>query len=389
MSWYLTVFFFVVMLFALAVPDSRRSLWFIVAVGAACAASLSTVQGFLCWPLGLVFILWSHSPRRRLSREVVVWCGVTIVTLALYLIGYDFGDNGCRPSAACSPHTALHHPLDTLGFFFGIIGNVVPDGINFAGVVTPVHNTARLVLVGGALFAASVFVLVQSWRHRASGEGFPLPALLIAFALLLDLTITLGRGVVGPSGAGSSNRYVMANLILLTGIVMYAWARLSRHISRRNPPVNGLWTRRTVWVSGVAFAALLMVQVVGATAFGLSNGRGVQRSLTDQARLLVNLDRVPTQHRTCEVALPYLFQAGSSPSRVASAAAGHLGEFGDSARHYFRETGTAAPIPALLEGRPLVVAGIGPGGRATRAPRSAPSPLLARPRGETIDCSEI
>ena len=72
-SWYLTVLFFVLVLCALQVPDSRRGLWFAVAVMAAIAASLSTVQGFLCWPLGAICIVWSQPwARRSLPRDSFV-----------------------------------------------------------------------------------------------------------------------------------------------------------------------------------------------------------------------------------------------------------------------------------------------------------------------------
>ena len=132
-SWYLTVLFFVVMLFALQVPKGRRTLWFAVAVIAAFAASLSTVQGFLCWPVGLIYILWNQPWARRASRETAVWCGATILTLVLYLRGYQFSNSPCHPT--CSATSTLHHPLTALGFFFALIGDVIPGGIDFGGVV--------------------------------------------------------------------------------------------------------------------------------------------------------------------------------------------------------------------------------------------------------------
>ena len=49
-SWYLAVFFFLLMLCFLLVPNERRTLWFALAIVVAIAGSLSTVQGFLCWP---------------------------------------------------------------------------------------------------------------------------------------------------------------------------------------------------------------------------------------------------------------------------------------------------------------------------------------------------
>lgn len=53
-SWYLTLFFLVAMMFALLVPEGHRTLWLAVALIAALAASLSTIQGFLGWPLGAI-----------------------------------------------------------------------------------------------------------------------------------------------------------------------------------------------------------------------------------------------------------------------------------------------------------------------------------------------
>jgi hypothetical protein len=341
-SWYLTVFFFVAMLFALQVPDSRRRLWFVLAVVAAIAASLSTVQGFLSWPLGAICIFWNHPSWRQASREAAAWAGATLVTVVVYFRGYDFSNNGCLHTAICSPKTTVQHPLTALGFFLALIGNVIPDGITFAGVLQSVQDVARLEVVGGALFAAAVFILVQSWRHRASREQFPLPLLLIGFALLFDVTIALGRGVEGASGAASSNRYVMANLILLTGIVMYAWAHIP---PLRMPAANGTWRVRVAWLAVFALAVFLVFQVTGATRFGLTNGRAARESLTDQARLVVNLGRVPSRAQACEYEVDFLFQAGSSFSRVRSAVKGHLGEFLPSSYRYYRELGPQPPSP--------------------------------------------
>ena len=216
--------------------------------------------------------------------ETALWFGAMIITVVLYFPGYGFSNDGCHTVSDCSPSIALHNPLTILGFFFALIGNVVPGGIYFGGVFHLVHNAARFEVVGVALFAAAVFILVQSWRHRASTERFPLPLLLIGFALLFDVTVSLGRGLMGPFGAANSNRYVMANLILLTGIVMYALA----HIPHRLRAANAPWRRRCAWLALCALALFLVVQVTEATGFGLTNGRATNQSLTGGARLEVN-----------------------------------------------------------------------------------------------------
>ena len=223
-SWYLTVFFYVMMLCALLIPQGRRPLWLAVAVLLAFAASFSTVQGFLCWPIGAICILW-HTPWRRARPEIVLWLVAVIITVGLYLQGYTFNKgNICVPSVQCTANFELHHPLTMLGFFFALIGNVIPGRASL--VPLQVDDPARYVLVGVVLFATSVYILVQSWRYRASTEYLPLPALLIAFALLFDLTIVVGRGGTGVFGAANDDRYVMANLIMLTGILIWGLARV-------------------------------------------------------------------------------------------------------------------------------------------------------------------
>ena len=90
-SWYLTVFFFVMMLCALLLPEDRRPLWFAAAVVLAVAASLSTVQGFLSWPIGAICLLWPGWSR-RLRTPVTIWLGAMIVTVGVYVHGYEFSE---------------------------------------------------------------------------------------------------------------------------------------------------------------------------------------------------------------------------------------------------------------------------------------------------------
>ena len=55
----------------------------------------------------------------------------------------------------------------------------------------------------------------------------PLPLLMIVFALLFDITLALGRS--GQRNvAGQQGRYTMPNLILVAGIVVFAWAHPPR-----------------------------------------------------------------------------------------------------------------------------------------------------------------
>lgn len=356
LSWYLTVFFLMATLACLTLPMGRRPLWLALALAASVGSSLSTVQGFVIWPLGLVCILWGSerarsatstgTDRHRLRREAVVWGVAAVATVLVYLPGYDVSNNGCVPSSSCSATIALHHPVTAVRFLLALIGSVVPGGIVFAGVIDQVKDSARFELVGGVLLGAALFVLVQSWRHRSTTERFPLPLFLIGFSVLFDLTITAGRSGAGPAGAADSNRYVMANLILLSGIVLYGWA----HIPPRRA-VGGPSSRRTVWTWAALAALFLLViaQVVVATGFGLTYARDVQNGMVQYARYSVNLDRYPPSERGCELGQVLFLQAGALPSypaKLHGAVVDRLGEFQSGPDRDYRRLGPPPVSPA-------------------------------------------
>ena len=77
----------------------------------------------------------------------------------------------------------------------------------------------------------------------------------------------------------------------------------------------------------VLLALFLIVQVSDATGFGLLDARATSESLTDEARLIVNLDRLPSQERICEDYVEFIYQPNYTPSKLRAAAEDHLGEF--------------------------------------------------------------
>jgi hypothetical protein len=326
-SWYLTVFFFVMMLCALLLPEDRRPLWFTAAVFLALAASLSTVQGFLSWPVGAICLVWP-AWSRRIVTPMTIWLGAMIVTVGVYVHGYTFSEgNTCFAPSQCTASFEMHHPQTVLEFFFALIGNVIPGQTN--GVVPRIDDPARYVLVGVALFAVSVFILVQSWRARSGSERLPLPGLMILFALFFDLTIVVGRGGTGVVGAINFNRYLMANLILLAGIVVWALARLS---AIRLPATRSRWHAVGSSVLFGALAIFLVVQVVESTSFGVTNGRNGSALRVEFARLFVN------SSPTCVImrSVPFYIH----PEAVLRASAeDHLGEWGPTTYRHFRNLG--------------------------------------------------
>ncbi len=338
-SWYLTVFFVVSMLFALLVPEHHRTVWLTVGAVAALAGSFTTIQGFFCWPLGAICILWSRPGARRTVVEIVSWCAVVLSTVLLYLPGYNFNNNGCIPASSCSSSVAFHHPVTALRFLVALIGAVIPGGI--LDFFQPTH-IVRFELVGAAILVVSLFIVIQSFRFRGSSERMPLPLLLITFSLVFDVTVTMGRSGTGPVGAASSNRYVMPNLILVVAILIYAWAHVPLH---RSGPSTSKVHASLAYGAVLVLTVFLVVQVREATGFGLTNGSLQRSSMIESARLFVNLDRVPTDRRSCVVDSSLFFQPGAEPlfdEKLHGAAQGHLGQFQAIPYLYYRRLGPLA-----------------------------------------------
>ncbi len=199
------------------------------------------------------------------------------------------------------------------------------------------------------LFAVALFIVVQSWRYRKSRERIPLPLLLIAFALLTDAQITLGRSGLGSTDA-ISNRYLLVNLILLTGIVIYTWASIP---PLRTSATNG---RRFTWIALAGLAVFLTLQVAVATGFGLTNGRAMSKYLREDAQLFDNLKQVPTADLACEEYVAFSTQpgGGGGPSfglNHHDAVEDQLGEFRPSSAAYYRALGPPPLFPNCRIGK--------------------------------------
>jgi hypothetical protein len=170
---------------------------------------------------------------------------------------------------------------------------------------------------------------------------------LILFGFLFDLLITTGRIGEGLALALSS-RFTMPNLILLVGIVIYVCDHLSALRFRR----LGLG------LSG----ALLVAQCVMATQFGLATGRETHQILETDARVVVNLNRIPVAQRGCDLSVDVY---PPRPPRVAIVAIGmsraelaheYLSVFQRSTRRMYRAEGppTKKEINEAAAGPPCV-----------------------------------
>jgi len=294
---YLVVFFMVSMIFLLHVPRGHRNLFLALAALAAVGASLTAIQGFLLWPVGFVCVLWNDPRARRTWAECASWVAAAGLTLGLYSINFKL-TSGCagRLKGQCSLHFAVHHPVAAMRFLSVLVGNVVPTGY-WGSVLAPPKHFLTQELVGVTILLSAVFVVVQTVRQHGMVR-VPLPLLLIGFGLLYDLVIVEGRAATGLNGAVGNNRYVLPNLIMLLGVVIYALTHIP---PRRRALGEAQWRFGLRWLVVGVLGVFLATQLVVSTRFGTRNGVLSKDISVTAARIMVNLDRVPASERGCEL----------------------------------------------------------------------------------------
>ena len=313
-AWYLVLFCLMFMLFALG----RRRLtprWFCLAALIALVASFSSLQGLMLWPVGLLCIVWRLRDMRSRSMACGTWILVSLAAFAAYFHDFSFSSSAIGGG---SSSYALHHPVQVGQYALALVGNVFPTMNPDVGL----HE-----LIGLALIVCSLSVVVASIRSYGRTRTLPLPAALIVFALLFDLSIALGRMSLGIVHAFSP-RYTMVNLLILVALSAFVFARASLrpvHRRRRLPTALG-----SAAVAGVV--CLLAVQIVDATDVGLHAASTWRQRITTGDTIFVNLDRIPEPART------NLFDGFVFPSLAALTDAGwlqmvqqdHLGELDPS-----------------------------------------------------------
>jgi hypothetical protein len=291
---YLVVFFFAAMTYVLLVPRHGRNVFFSLGIVAAIAGSFSFLEGFVLWPVGLICLLWFSPWRRRTFYESVIWIVVGVATTVFYFHGYNFGITTCALEGGrvglCSSTYALHHPIMLARYLVVLVGNVVPTSL-FA--IQPRYLLMYEVL-GTAICIVAAFVIIQTIRERRKRTN-PLPLLLIVFALLFDLLIVEGHLGEGLLSAGI-DRFPLPNVILLVGIVVYAWGRIgSEGVTRR----QDTGAKRLKTLAFVTLTSLLVAQCVETTHFGITSGDTMRELDVTTARVVVNFEQIPSAKRAC------------------------------------------------------------------------------------------
>jgi hypothetical protein len=322
LAWYMVLFFLVILLLLFARERGHRKTVLAVAVIVSVAASYSSLQGLLLWPIGLLYVVWQRPIDRRRYIEGGVWLLAGAVTTAIYFWGFDFQTTG----GGGSPGFALRHPVDLAKFVLAELGNIIPT--------IDVSDLRLHEILGLLLLIVAVFIVARCVRDRKSRSVCPLPLALIVFGVLFDVSIALGRLKLGVIYA-LAQRYTMANLLVLFGVVAYAWAHASSGELR-------VGIRQLRAGRNVAFALLmifLVVQVGASTRFGLTSGRTTRASRVIAAQTIVNLDRMPRAEGRALVASYVYPNLSALEPYLREAEMDHISDFAPGPYHFYRAKG--------------------------------------------------
>jgi hypothetical protein len=269
-SWYLIVLSLSVALYFLDRPDLTR-IAFCAAVIAGVVASFSSLQGLFIWPVGLLLLL----QRARAKWFVLGWVAAGSVSAGLYFYNWNAQQGG-------TVSDAIHHPVETLKFFFFAVGDVV--GIQISDV--PHGDQYWVFALGIVIVGVAVWLLFSFGIRVDESSARPVGVALIWFGLLFAAAISGGRIPFGLSDAATS-RYVTFDLLILVGSYLVILDRSPHKASRHTHNIRGL--------SGVTavVAILICLQVIFGTGNGVSGARSYRDYEVTGAIVTANIQRAP------------------------------------------------------------------------------------------------
>jgi hypothetical protein len=290
LEWYLVVFFFVVMLWALDDDRLSPSTGMAIGMAAAVLATLSSFQGVLCWVVGAALVIWKSPISRQGWRRLSAWGIACVATLGIYLVGYSFSDQTglCPPGKSCTLGASLSNPLHLVKYWLNL------TGLGFSGGGT------RGQLVGALVTIGALALLIQTVRQRKTRPRSPLPAALCAFALLWDIAITVGR--VNYDHQSIADWYALPQSILYASLAIAALGEL------RNKRSESPHRRATMTVPAALLLLLVLVAPLVSVPDDLKIGQRWKDSQDRVARLAVNIVEQPKRFRICNESI--IFQGG-------------------------------------------------------------------------------
>ena len=268
LSWYLVLASLAVVL--LLLDQAHLGRWaFAGAIAAAVVGSYSSLQGLLIWPSAL-FLLWIRS---RTKGCLVVWIIAATVIVGIFFYNFHFQHGDLA--------YVLRHPIDSIAFYFFIIGDVVglqapPDG--------HVGNLAVAAL-GAVITGVAVWSVIRYGIRPSLTSPGALGVTTILFGLMCAGLTTIGRASYGPSVA---LRYAVFTLLVWVGCYLTLLSRPTAEGSRRDR-VESLSIIRII----VAFAICL--QVVLGTAWGIRDLRNWHQTEFNAGRVTADIPMASDQ----------------------------------------------------------------------------------------------
>jgi hypothetical protein len=336
LAWYLVMLALAATIFIIDRPTLTR-MELLAAIVVAVVGSLSSLQGLLIWPVGLV-LLWH---RRRTRGFLYAWSASAVITGALYFSGFDFAASHSNTSYL------LSNPIAGLRTFFFVIGDVFGGKIadNNGDFIpnAPQASIGLVIALGIVLFAIALWVMVVYGLRRDDVSGRPVGAAMVIFGILYVLTIVVGRASPSSTSGGAS-RYTTFTLLIIAGCYL---SLLSRPRARTTPSERGqpdLTTKSTYLIVRWTLLAAVCLLVVLGSLVGIDFGRYWHQREEVMADVTVNLDKV--SNHTLDT---YVFPGGAQYVRSGAqiAAKRHLSLFATGAVSHYSKEGLFKELTAV------------------------------------------
>jgi hypothetical protein len=263
LAWYIVLACLFGVMYCLEQPANNR-LAFASGIIVAVVGSCSSFPGLFVWPVGLIYLMGG----KFTLRQRLIWMGFGLLTVLVYFAGSGIGATGGSLLSRL-----VSHPFQSGKYFFVAVGSVIPMG-----------RAGQFVqgLFGLVLCAFGVYVAIAGGIRARSDRAFLAPIALVAFALIFDVMLAVGRSISGVAQAESS-RYTAYNLLLMVGVYL-ALLRLLTARDEHDAVIPAL---------AGAFALLMFIQISVSSWAGLAAGKGTLHSRIQAADLVVNYRTAP------------------------------------------------------------------------------------------------
>ena len=254
-----------VLLAVLFLGRCRGSDWNLaLGVSGGVISSFSFMNGLMVWPAGLVLLLLKE---KRAYREIFLWLAASGITALVFFSGW------VRPAYHPSPFYFFSRPLDALGYFLVINTNALGFSPENAGkYAVAIAGVLYLFILGFVLYHT-----VKTGRTRMNARAVA----LVAFAILTELMLTVGRGGFGI-GQAAASRYVTFTVLGVIGIYLL-------FLQLKESPGENSLVRGAFFV----FWALIVAGILLGTMGGIIKGEAIREQRQEMRENLLEYATAP------------------------------------------------------------------------------------------------